>query len=213
MISGMTTIERAVHRPLPGRAQRLARRIGAVLGLALLLAGSAQAIEFDALMALLAQTRSGQARFTEQRWVAGLDAPLASSGTLSFTAPDRFTRQTLAPRSETLAVQGNTVSLSRNGRSRSLALDAAPEIEPVVEALRGTLTGNGRSLLQHFNASVSGDADAWQLSLVPTAPRLQALLAAVRISGRRAELLSVEMRMADGDRSLMLIEPLPAAGR
>ena len=176
-------------------------------------AGAAQAIEFDALMAMLAQTRSGQARFTEQRWVSGLDAPLASSGTLSFTAPDRFTRQMLAPRSETLAVHGNSVSLSRNGRSRSLALDAAPEIEPIVEALRGTLTGNGRSLQQHFKTSVSGDAQSWLLTLAPIAPRLQALLAGVRITGQRAELRSVEMRMADGDRSLMLIEAVPESRR
>ena len=211
----MTTIDlrpRGSQRPA-GRLRGAARCIGLVLGGWLVMAGAAQAIEFDALMAMLAQTRSGQARFTEQRWVSGLDAPLASSGTLSFTAPDRFTRQMLAPRSETLAVHGNSVSVSRNGRSRSLALDAAPEIEPIVEALRGTLTGNGRSLQQHFKTSVSGDAQSWQLTLAPIAPRLQALLAGVSITGQRAELRSVEMRMADGDRSLMLIEALPAAGR
>jgi len=182
----------------------------AVAGLWLGLAGSAWALDLDELMGLLAQTRSGQARFTEQRLVKGLDAPLTSSGLLSFAAPDRFTRQTLLPRAESMSVEGNTVTLSRSGRSRSLSLDAAPEIEAIVEAIRGTLTGNASSLRQHFKPTVAGDAAQWTLELVPIEPRLAALLAQVRIAGKRAELRSVEMRMADGDRSLMAIEPLPA---
>lgn len=205
MISGMKTRE---HRP-PSRTRTTLARLVAAAGLWAGLAGSAWALDLDELMGLLAQVRSGQARFTEQRHVKGLDAPLTSSGLLSFAAPDRFTRQTLQPRAESMSVEGNTVTLSRSGRSRSLALDAAPEIEAIVEAIRGTLTGNGGSLRQHFKPTVAGDAAGWTLELVPIEPRLAALLAQVRIAGKRAELRSVEMRMADGDRSVMAIEPLP----
>jgi outer membrane lipoprotein-sorting protein len=200
MISGMT-------RRLEARR---ATAVLAALALGLGAAGTAQALELDELMALLAGTRSGQARFTELRHVKGLDAPLASSGTLSFAAPDRFTRQTLSPRAETMAVEGNIVTLSRSGRTRSLALDATPEVEAIVESVRGTLTGNARSLRAHFKPVVGGNADAWTLELLPIEPRLQVMLSAVRIAGRRAQLRSVEMRLADGDRSLMTIEPLPA---
>jgi len=195
--------------------ERRARRAAAAGGLALAAlatagAQAAPALDLDRVMGQLAQVRSGEARFTEQRTVRGLDAPLTSSGTLSFAAPDRFTRQTLLPRPETMAVDGNTVVLSRGGRSRSLTLDAAPEVEAIVEAVRGTLTGNATRLRQHFRATVAGSVEQWTLDLVPIEPRLLVLLKQVTIVGRLGELRTVEMRMADGDRSMMVIEPLPA---
>jgi outer membrane lipoprotein-sorting protein len=170
----------------------------------------AHALDLPELMALLAQKRSGEARFTEQREVKGLDAPLSSSGTLSFAAPDRFTRKTTAPRAESMVVEGNIVTLTRNGRTRSMALDASPEMEAIVEAVRGTLTGNATSLQQHFKLSLAGTPEQWMLELKPATPRLAVMLDSVRIGGKRSELRTVEMRLADGDRSLMQIEPVAA---
>ena len=86
-------------------AVRLRRPVLAALFVAVIAAvRSAAAAGFDlpALMALLAQRKSGEARFTEERWVTGFDSPLRASGTLSFTAPDRFARHTLEPRAEEL---------------------------------------------------------------------------------------------------------------
>lgn len=194
------------------------RAWGAQAWLGLLLLGLAalpvRALEVAELMALLTQVRSGEARFTEQRQVKGLDAPLVSSGTLAFAAPDRFVRKTLAPRAESMAVEGNIVTLVRAGKSRSFALDASPEMEAIVESVRGTLTGNADSLRQHFQLAVSGTPEQWQLVLLPATPRLKVMLAEVRITGQRERMKSVEMRLADGDRSLMQIEPVgaPAAG-
>jgi outer membrane lipoprotein-sorting protein len=170
----------------------------------------AAALDLAELMGILSKVRSGEARFTEQRQVKGLDAPLVSSGTLSFSAPDRFTRKTLVPKPEGMEVEGNMVTLSRGGRSRTFVLDASPETEAIVEAVRGTLTGNAQSLQQHFKVKVGGSPEQWTMELQPIAPRLQVLLSSVRIAGRRAELRTVEMLMADGDRSLMQIEPMAA---
>jgi outer membrane lipoprotein-sorting protein len=172
-------------------------------------AAAARPWDVDQLMALLARVRSGEARFTEQREVKGLEAPLVSSGTLSFTAPDRFARRTLQPRPESMEVDGRIVTLQRGGRSRSLVVDASPEIEAIVEAMRGTLTGNAQSLKQHFKLVLAGSAEQWTLELLPIEPRLQVMLERVRITGRRAELATVEMLLAGGDRSLMKIELIP----
>jgi outer membrane lipoprotein-sorting protein len=193
--------------------RRLLRMLTAagVMALTAALAGPAHALELPELMTLLAQKRSGEARFTEQREVKGLDAPLASSGTLSFAAPDRFTRKTTAPRPESMVVDGNIVTLTRNGRTRSLALDASPEMEAIVEAVRGTLTGNSASLQQHFKLAIAGTPDQWTLELKPATPRLAVMLDSIRLAGRRSELRTVEMRLADGDRSVMHIEPVAAA--
>lgn len=191
------------------KRRNLARALAAfTLGAVVL---PAFAFDLPELMALLARQRSGEARFTEQRFVSGLEAPLASSGTLSFVAPDRFTRRTLEPRAETMAVDGNTLTLSRSGRSRSFALDAAPEMAALVESVRGTLTGNAELLQRYFRTTLSGDAQAWTLALEPLEAGLAGQVRKVRIAGQGGELSSIEMHLADGDRSVMSITPLRGA--
>ncbi len=203
-----------VHGGAPARSRLRSLAAPLVVMVAALFALPAHALDLPELMALLAQKRSGEARFTEQREVKGLEAPLASSGMLSFAAPDRFTRRTTAPRPESMVVEGNIVTLTRNGRSRSLALDASPEMEAIVEAVRGTLTGNATSLQQHFKLAIAGTPEQWTLELKPATPRLAVMLDSIRIAGKRSELHTVEMRLADGDRSVMQIEPVaPAAPR
>ena len=128
---------------------------------------AADTFDLTALAALLAQRKSGEAHFEETRLVSGMDGPLLSSGMLSFTAPDAFARHTLQPRAESMAVQGNVITLKRGGRSRQMTLDAVPELSALVEALRGTLTGDAVALQKFFTTAVAGTAQGWKLTLVP----------------------------------------------
>lgn len=169
---------------------------------------AAQAFDLAALMALLAQRKSAEARFTEERTVSSLDSPLQSSGTLSFAAPDRFTRVTLEPRAESMEVQGNTAVLKRGGRTRTLALDTIPELAALVDAVRGTLSGNAATLQRHFKVEVSGSAARWQLALVPIESRLANQVSRIEIVGQRSDVRSIDLRLSGGDRSLMLVEPI-----
>ena len=183
--------------------------LGWVLGLfALAAAVPAWALDVAGLAALLGQRRSAEARFVEERFVAGLDQPLRSSGTLSFSAPDRFVRTTLTPRAESMSVDGNTVTLKRGGRTRQMTLDAVPEATALVEALRGTLNGDLATLQKFYTARVDGNATRWKLTLTPLAQRVGTQVRQVDIEGQGPDLKSVELQLAGGDRSVMSIEPL-----
>ncbi len=202
-----------MRRPERGALFRVLFR--ALLGtLPLLWAATAGAMELDVLMQLLARRQAGEARFTEVRHVAGLDQPLSSSGTLSFKAPDQLARRTLSPRPESFSVQGNQITLERGGRVRRLHVDAVPELSALVAAMSGALNGNARQLTQHFQASLSGQAAQWRLTLVPDDERVARSVRELRLSGQQGDLLKVELLLADGDRSIMHIEPqaAPAPG-
>jgi hypothetical protein len=162
------------------------------------------------LMQTLAQVKSGEASFVENRHVAMLERTLQSTGTLSFAAPDTFVRTTLKPRTEKLAVIGNNVTMSLGTRSRTVALSSVPEAAVIVEAIRGTLTGNRETLERHFKASASGTAQRWSLELLPREAHLRELVVAVRVQGAQAEVREVSVSMADGDSSVMTITPLKA---
>lgn len=199
---------------------RIARRGALTLAL-LAQAGLACAAGFDlaALSAELARNKSGQARFTEERFVTGFDSPLRASGVLSFVAPDRFTRQTLEPLAESMTVEGNTITLKRNGRSRQMAMDAVPELAALISAVRGTLTGDAATLDKHFQVRVEGTAARWMLTLVPRDARLATQVRELQIAGLAGDVRSVALWLGGGDRSVMAVEPLqplqssPAAAR
>jgi outer membrane lipoprotein-sorting protein len=183
-----------------------------VLALAFCAMPAWAAFDLPELMGLLAKQKSGEARFTEQRFVHGLEGPLDASGTLSFDAPDKLVRRTLSPRIETMAVDGNTLTLSRGGRNRTLALDSMPELLGLVEAMRGTLSGDGATLQRYFKSTVAGAPAKWTLDLVPMDSRLAAQVRSIRISGRASDVLGLEMEFVGGDRSVMNISPnAPAA--
>lgn len=174
-------------------------------------AAPAWAFDLPELMGLLSRQKSGEARFTEQRFVHGLEGPLDARGTLSFDAPDKLVRRTLSPRVETMAVEGNTLTLSRGGRNRTLTLDSMPELLGMVEAMRGTLNGNTQSLARYFRTSVSGTPDKWTLDLVPIDEKLAAQVRTLRLNGRAGEVLGIEMEFIGGDRSVMSITPTRTA--
>ncbi len=197
------------------RGVGLARALLAGIAIATAIASSAfaatGAFDLGALTTLLGRVKSGEATFIEKRRIEMLDRTLESSGRLSFRSPDVFVRETLKPRHETLAVDGNRLTMSIGDRSRTLQLDAAPEAAVIVEAIRGTLTGNRESLERQFESTVAGNADAWTLDLVPRDLRLRGQVASVRLLGRGSLVREVQVLLADGDRSTMTIEPVPGA--
>ncbi|OUM01858.1 LolA-related protein [Variovorax sp. JS1663] len=192
------------------RLERWCRWLLGPLALALF-ASSAWAFDLPELMSLLAKQKNGEARFTEQRFVRGLEGPLDASGTLSFQAPDKLTRRTVSPRAETMTVDGNMLTLSRGGRTRTLTLDSMPELLGMVEAMRSTLNGNAQTLQRYFRSTLTGTSDKWALELVPIDDKLAAQVRSLRLNGKAGEVLGVEMEFIGGDRSVMVITPVRGA--
>lgn len=174
----------------------------------LLGSGSALAFDLAQLAAQLARVPAGEATFVEKRRVEMLDRTIESSGRLSFKAPDTFVRETTSPRREVLSVTGNTLAVTVAGRARTMQLDAVPEAAVVVEAIRGVLTGNRATLERVFTPTVGGEARRWTLDLVPRDARLRNQVASIRVSGGGPVVREVQILLADGDRSTMVIEPV-----
>ena len=119
------------------------------------------------LMTALAARGSADATFTEQRYVPILDAPVQSSGTLRFVAPDRLEKHTLQPRAESLVLAGNQLTLRQGQRTRSLALTDLPDNGLAIASLRGTMAGDLAALRRGWNVTLHGERRIWTLSLTP----------------------------------------------
>lgn len=162
--------------------------------------GGARAEDLDSLMQLLAERHHAEASFVEQHFMKLLSRPVESMGELTFEAPDRLEKRTLEPRLEDLKVDGDTLSMTRHGKTRVVALASYPQAQPLVESLRATLAGDLGTLERVFELGFSGDLERWSLLLVPRDAQLKARVTQVRVDGSREHLLRVEIRESDGDR-------------
>jgi len=186
---------------------RMMRRALGVLVLAWLCGASS---DLDAVMGLLAMRQHGRVEFVEQQFLAILDHPVESSGELRYDAPDHLEKRTLLPRPETLVLAGGALTVERGGRRHVLDMHRYPQIQPFVESIRATLAGDRSALERVFHVEFAGSVERWNLVLVPLDRQLAKSVARVQIDGSRDQLLKIEIRQADGDRSLMTLRA-PAA--
>jgi hypothetical protein len=161
--------------------------------------------DLDEVMHLLAQRRHGRVEFVEQHFLAVLRRPIESSGELLYDAPDHLEKRTLLPHPENLVLDAGALTVERDGRRRVLDLHRYPQIQPFVESIRATLAGDRSALERVYRLGFAGSLPRWSLTLEPLDRDLARVVQQVRIDGSRDELLRIEIRQPDGDRSLMTL--------
>ncbi|WP_321900318.1 outer membrane lipoprotein carrier protein LolA [Burkholderia cepacia] len=173
-------------------------------------ADAAPAWTLDRLMSTLAQHKSGRATFTETKYLSIATQPVESSGELVFVAPDHLEKHTLSPKPEHLVVDGDMLTVERNNRKYTLALARYPELGAFIDSIRATLAGNRFALEQVYKVALAGRGDDWTLTLTPLDSRMLKVVSTITLDGTRDLLRSVAIRQADGDRSVMRLQPAPA---
>jgi hypothetical protein len=171
----------------------------------LLLMGAADASDLDRVMGALAQRKQGHVIFTEKKFIALLDKPVESSGELLYVAPDRLQKKTLKPRPEDLVLEGGVVSAQRGKRHYVLDLKQYPQVLPFIESIRATLAGDRAALERVFKVDFAGNFERWTLDLTPLDSKLVKTVKEIHIEGEKDFIHTVEVREADGDRSVMTI--------
>jgi hypothetical protein len=171
------------------------------------LAAATDLHDLDQVMGMLAMRQHGRVEFIEQQFLSVLSRPIESSGELRYDAPDRLEKRTLKPHAETLLLTGEVLTVERAGRRRVMDLHAYPQVLPFVESIRATLAGDRKALERLFRLDFAGSVSRWTLTLVPLQSKVKQSVSQVRIEGAQDQLLKVEIRQPDGDRSLMTLRP------
>ena len=164
----------------------------------------------DELMQKLAQVTESDASFTEDKILAMLTIPLHSTGRLRYRRPSHLEKITQEPQPESLVVDGNRLTLTEaNQAPRVIELDSEPAIRALVDAIRGTLSGDLAALRRSYNVVVAGNESDWRLTLTPTNPRVARLVTRTMIAGAGTALHLVQTVQANGDEMRMTISPSP----
>ena len=178
---------------------------------ALLLASSLPALaayDIGQLMNDLARNKGGRAKFVEKKFLAVLDKPLVATGEMTYTAPDRLEKRTLTPKPETMLLEKDSLTLEREKQKLTINLASQPEALAFIDSIRGTLSGNRAALERNYGLHLSGSAEKWTLTLLPSDQKIASLVQRITVSGNRGQVRQIEYLQADGDRSLLAIEPV-----
>jgi outer membrane lipoprotein-sorting protein len=162
----------------------------------------------DELMRRLAAVPASRASFTEEKTIAALTEPVRSEGWLAYRRPDHLEKTTTGPNRESLMVDGDRLSIIADDQQpRIIELDSEPSLRALVDAVRGTLSGDLATLRQSYDVAMQGTMEAWRLILTPRDQSLKQLLRQVTVDGAGTELRAVRIVQANGDQSLMTIRP------
>lgn len=178
---------------------------------ALLLAFSLPALaayDIGQLMNDLARNKGGRAKFVEKKFLAVLDKPLVATGEMTYTAPDRLEKRTLTPKPEFMLLDKDSLTLEREKQKLTINLASQPEALAFIDSIRGTLSGNRAALERNYGLHLAGTAEKWTLTLLPSDQKIAALVQRITVSGNRGQVRQIEYLQADGDRSLLAIEPV-----
>lgn len=187
----------------------IAHRLASLFLLLLALPASA-AFDVGQLMSDLAKHKGGRAKFVEKKFIAVLDKPVVSTGEMTYLPPDRLEKRTLTPKVETLLLDKDLLSIERGQQKLSINLANQPDALAFVDSIRGTLSGNRAALEKNYALYLAGSSDKWVLTLLPSDQKIAALLLRITVSGNKGQVRSIEYLQADGDRSLLAIEPIEA---
>ena len=155
----------------------------------------------------LAAIPESHAAFTEVKTIAALSEPVRSEGRLIYRRPGHLEKITTGPVPESLMVDGDRLSMvSDDQPPRLVELDSEPALRALVDAVRGTLSGDLATLHRSYVVSMEGTPAGWQLILTPRQP-LAGLLRQISVEGAGSDLHVVRVVQANGDQSLMTIRP------
>jgi hypothetical protein len=161
-------------------------------------------------MRMLAGVPESSASFAEVKVLAMLNRPLRATGRLLYRRPAHLEKITLEPQPESLVVDGNRLTLTEASEApRVINLDGEPAIRAMVDAIRGTLSGDLPALRRSYTVTMDGDVPDWQLTLTPTDPGVARLVTRTIIAGAGTEVRLVQTMQTNGDEMRMSIIPSP----
>jgi Outer membrane lipoprotein carrier protein LolA-like len=197
-----------------GSTRVLNRFIGALLGTLVLVTPLVQAQDkdkfalLDTILQQMAANPAARLRFVERKFLANLDAPIDSSGELTFFPPDKLQRRTLKPQAELLTIESDKLTVERGTRKQSIAIAQVPQVSALATTLLAVIKGDRRALTDTFEATTTGTAAQWSVRLKPLQPQAVGWLREIRLAGQKGQLELFELDLADGDRSVMRLLPV-----
>jgi hypothetical protein len=168
------------------------------------------AADLDTRLAALARAPPATTPYVEVRWSRLMDKPVITSGRLEYPGPGRLTKYTATPYREQVTVDGDRVTIAREGDPvRQLSMARVPELRGPLGGFGALLAGDRAVLERSFALEFTERADGWSLRLTPRDARTRARIRTIDVHGQASEPVCLVVSEPDGDASVLLFGAAP----
>lgn len=161
-----------------------------------------------ALLAKLGSTRGLEAKFREEKTIAGLKKPIVAEGTLYYRAPDRLARVVKTPVKQRVVLTPTELVMQSRGKVQRLPLESGSELEALTGSMLSLFRGDLEALETHYSLKYARDGASWTLELLPKSERLRHLIGGLRFEGEGERVERFAVDEANGNRAVTEIEPI-----
>lgn len=162
--------------------------------------------DLDALLAAFESVDGLEARFTEEKRMALLAAPLVSTGALYYARPGHLRRQIETPRPAVVVIGPETLWLKDERGTETIDLAARRDVAAFAESLVLIFAGDRARLEATYTIAFEPGAEGWKLALTPKVEPLSKLVSAIHITGRGPAVETIRVAETSGDETITRIE-------
>jgi len=178
------------------------RRCCALILLTTLNAMAVDSLPVGQLLQAVKVPPGSERQVTELRVTPQFSKPVEVAGSVRLTHDGTLIRHITAPQEERIEIDGDSVTLVRKGRSRTVSVASNPALGQFYSALRALLSGDQTAVFEMFNVrredpSASEDGE-WQLTLEPKSQKLQRILQRMEVRGTDSVLEQIVIQQPGG---------------
>lgn len=160
---------------------------------------AAQALELSDVLERTRVSPPDRVNFKETRHNPLLKEPLELTGYLEYAQVGQLRKVVESPFQESMLVDGDTIELVRDGRTRRVSLRNRKSMLTMLQSIESLLAGNTEMLERLFELELAGTADNWQLRLTPIAARLAKQLNQLTVCGGGRAINDIRFDMQNGE--------------
>ena len=167
----------------------------------------------EALMRTLAAVNEAELSFVEQRSSVFLIGAIELKGDIFYRAPDLIRKTIAQPYEEVIEIKGDKITITKTSKRgepivQRHSLASSKALNVTVSGIRGTLSGNMDSLLEHYDVTLDGDMQSWLVMLIPKEDIIRQRIERIAISGSGDQINVIDTYDSDGDETKLLLSYL-----
>jgi hypothetical protein len=159
----------------------------------------AHALEFGEVLERTRVSPPNRVAYRETRYNPLLKEPMELTGYLEYPQAGQLRKVIESPFQESMLIDGDTVELTRAGRTKRLSLKNQKSVLTMLQSIESLLAGNTAMLEQLFELELTGTEDSWRLRLTPTSARLAKQLEYLTVCGGQRAIDEIRFDMQNGE--------------
>ena len=186
--------------------QKLPARLITILAL-VVPATSAWSIDLQTILDNTAVTPPAQVSFHEERTNPIFKEPMVLTGRLEYIRTGVLRKVIDEPFEEDILIDADHIVVTRDGKTRKLALKRIRSLQAILGAIEAILSGDFEAIDESFSHEVTGSIEAWTLRMTPDSRAVARRISVLTVTGDKTSVATIRIDLPKDEWYVMSILP------